>query len=285
MNPNPTPHPRSRSGRALRPGAGLLPAAALLLGGVLVGCGGADDAADAPIPPSGDERIVQLAVSPETAPAVTEAALRIVTPSDGDRFQEGEDVEVRLGLVGYELRVPTPTGDERGLARAPDGQHIHLIVNDRSYQAIYDLDEPVVLEDLPAGTHVIRAFPGRDWHESVKSPGVFDQVVIVVGDGDLDAFVGPNVVYSRPQGVYEGAQADSILVDFYVDGIELGEDSYQLLFTLNDTQTFRITTWQPYLLVDVPAGEHTLRMELFDAAGQRVETPFIPMERSFEVRR
>ena len=282
MHPNPTPHTRFGSGGALRPGAGLLPAAGLLLGAVLAGCGGADEAA---IPPGGDERIVQLAVSPQTAPELPEAALRIVTPSDGERFQEGDDVEVRFELSGYELRVPTPTGDERGLARAPDGQHIHLIVNDRSYQAIYDLDEPVVLEDLPAGTHLIRAFPGRDWHESVKAPGAFDQVVIVVGDGEMDAFVGPNVVYSRPQGVYEGAQADSILVDFYVDGIELGQDDYQLLFTLNDTQTFRVAVWQPYLLVNVPAGEHTLRMELFDPAGNPVETPYLPVERSFEVRR
>jgi hypothetical protein len=254
--------------------------------GVLALAGACSPGEDGPpIPPSGDERVAQLVASPQTAPDARGAVLRIVSPSDGDRFTEGAEVAVRFELEGYDLRVPTPTGEQRGLARAPDGQHIHLIVNDRSYRAIYDLDEPVILDDLPAGTHVIRAFPGRDWHESVKAPLAFDQVVIVVGDGDLDAFVGENVIYSRPQGVYEGAAADSILLDFYVDGLELGPDAYQILFTLDDGQTFRITDWQPYLLVGLPDGEHTLRMELFDSEGEAVSSPFLPVERTFEVRR
>ncbi len=257
----------------------LAAAAALLL---FAGCGGADtEAPQAETVPVAAE----LLASPDMAPPAPEARLSIVSPTDGDRFGAGDPVEVRFDLSGYELRVPTPGGDTRGLARAPDGQHIHLVVNDRPYQAIYDLDEPVVLEDLPEGTHVIRAFPGRDWHESVKVADAFDQVVIVVGDGELDRSVGQTAVYSRPQGAYEGAQADSILLDFVVHGIELGDDAYQVLFTLNDQQTFRITRWQPYLLVGIPDGEHTLRMELFDPMGQPVETPFLPVERTFTVRR
>lgn len=258
---------------------------ALLALGTLAACAGDPDAAgtddaDALVPTG-----AQLLVSPQTAPDAPLARLRITSPADGDRFAEGEAVAVRFDLAGYALRVPTPTGDDRGLARAPDGQHIHLIVNDRSYQAIYDIDEPVMIEDLPAGTHVIRAFPGRDWHESVKTEGAFDQVVVVVGDGEIDTFIGPTVVYSRPQGVYEGAQADSVLLDFYVHGIELGDDAYQVLFTLNEEQTFRITTWQPYLLVGLPAGEHTLSMSVFDSLGEPVESPYLPVERTFEIRR
>lgn len=262
-----------------------LSVSALLALGTLAACGGDPDAAgsgdsDAPVPTG-----AQLLASPQTAPAAPDARLRITSPADGDRFAVGEAVPVRFDLSGYELRVPTPSGDDRGLARAPDGQHIHLVVNDRSYRAIYDIDEPVMVEDLPAGTHVIRAFPGRDWHESVKTEGAFDQVVVVVGDGEVDTLIGPTVIYSRPQGVYEGAQADSVLLDFYVQGIELGEDAHQVLFTLNEEQTFRITTWQPYLLVGLPAGEHTMTMSVFDSLGEPVESPYLPVERTFEIRR
>jgi hypothetical protein len=260
-------------------------ASTLLLLGALVACGDADRDDDTDTaPPAEDRPQAQLLVSPEThvAPA---ARLEIVTPSDGQRFQEGDSIPVQFNLAGFELRTPTPSGDERGLARAPDGQHIHLIVNDRSYQAIYDIDQPVMVGGLSAGTHVIRAFPGRDWHESVKTPESFAQVLVVVGDAELDTYIGPVVVYSRPQGVYEGAQADSILVDFFVDNIELGDDAYQLLFTLDGEQTFRITEWQPYLLVGLESGEHTLRMELFDPLGEPVETPWLPVERTFEIRR
>jgi hypothetical protein len=153
------------------------------------------------------------------------------------------------------------------------------VVNDRSYRAIYDISEPVMLDDLPAGTHVVRAFPGRDWHESVKAPGAFAQVAVVVGDGDAAPFEGPTVVYSRPQGVYEGAAADSVLVDFYVDGVELSETATRLRLTLDGEQTFRITAWRPHLLVGLSAGEHTLRMELLDADGNAVPAP-LPARRA-----
>ncbi len=270
--------------RPVRPFRWALAAAALPILAVAA-CGGEDEAELEQVEPRTAEARAQLLPSPETAPEVPGAALRITSPADGDRFAEGDEVAVRFELAGFEVRVPTPTGDERGLARAPHGQHVHLVVNDRPYQAIYDLDEPVVLDDLPAGTHVIRAFPGRDWHESVKEPAAFDQVVIVVGDDEIDTFVGPSLVYSRPQGLYEGVEADSILVDFFAHGIELGDGAYQVLFTLNNDQTFRIAEWRPWLLVGLGKGEHVLRMELFDELGERVETPFLPVERRFEVRR
>jgi hypothetical protein len=253
-------------------------ASALLLLGAVVACAPDTDVAPA------DRPQAQLLVSPEThvAPA---ARLEIVSPGDGHRFAEGDSIPVQFNLGGFELGAPTPSGDDRGLARAPDGQHIHVIVNDRPYRAIYDISEPVMIGGLSAGTHVIRAFPGRDWHESVKTPEAFAQIVVVVGDAELDTYIGPVVVYSRPQGVYEGAQADSILLDFWVENIELGEDAYQVLFTLDGVQTFRITEWQPYLLVGLESGEHTLRMELFDPLGEPVETPYLPVERTFEIRR
>jgi hypothetical protein len=229
-----------------------------------------------------------LVRSPDAGPEYPNARLSFAAPEAGARVPEGEAVEVRFSVTGFDLTAPTPGGEERGIARSTRGQHLHLVVNDRPYEAIYDLDEPFELEDLPAGTHVLRAFPGRDWHEAVKTPGALAQRLVVVGEDEpaLPALEewGPTVIYSRPQGLYEGQEADSVLVDFYLSNVRLSSDGHRVRLTLNGEQVFEVTEWAPYLLLGLPEGEHTLRLELLDPHGVPVHAPFHPVERSFEVR-
>ncbi|TVP56734.1 MAG: hypothetical protein EA351_07405 [Gemmatimonadales bacterium] len=239
------------------------------------------------VDPSSPLAGVELVRSADVGPSYPNARMGFSTPDAGSRFAEGEAVEVRFSLSGYELGVPTPEGDERGIARAPDGQHIHFIVNDRSYQAIYDASEPVVLEDLPAGTHVLRAFPGRDWHESVKTPGALAQRLIVVGEEPAAHPApeewGPTLIYSRPQGEYEGAMADSILVDYFIANVRLSDGGYRVRLTVNGERQFLMSEWAPHLLLGMPEGEHVLQLELVDGDGMIVQSPFHPIEREFRV--
>jgi len=256
------------------------------------GCGGdAPDPEAAPLDApqaTGGATDLQLVPSPDIAPDAPDARMGFVAPEEGARFAEGEPVEVTMRLTGYELHVPTPGGEARGLARAPDGQHVHLILNDRPYRAIYDLSEPVVLEDLPAGTHVLRVFPGRDWHESVKTPGAFAMRTFHVGDGDpvppMD-LEGPLLTYSRPVGEYAGAAADSILVDFYLSGVRLSPDGYRVRVEVDGVGEAMVNHWAPYLLVGLPDGEHTVRLELLDSTGVPVPGEFNRSERTIQVRR
>jgi hypothetical protein len=241
----------------------------LLLVGLIVlmaGCGGdapdpgaAPSDAPAAVGTTGGAADLHLIPSPGTAPDAPDARMGFVAPEEGARFAEGEPVEVTMRLTGYDLHVPTPGGDDRGLARAPDGQHVHLILNDREYRAIYDLSEPVVFEDLPAGTHVLRVFPGRDWHESVKTPGAFAMRTFHVGDGDpappMD-LEGPLLTYSRPVGEYAGAAADSILVDFYLSGVRLSPEGFRVRVEVDGVGEALINQWAPHLLVGLPDGDH-----------------------------
>jgi hypothetical protein len=100
---------------------GLFVAGALLL--TLAACGG-DTEAPAPDASASDASAapsVQLLPSPETAPDAAGATLRIVSPADGARFDEGEPVAVRFELEGYALAEPTPSGDARGSLAPPTG--------------------------------------------------------------------------------------------------------------------------------------------------------------------
>ena len=57
------------------------------------------------------------------------------------------------------------------------GPHVHLILDNQPYQAIYDIEQPIILSDLTPGTHTLRAFPVRPWHESFKNDGAYAQEI------------------------------------------------------------------------------------------------------------
>jgi hypothetical protein len=246
----------------------------------------------------GDLRIVPSPPAPE-AP---DARVGFVSPGEDERFLEGDPVEVRLRLSGYRLGVPTPGGDERGILRDRRGQHLHLILNDEPYRALHELDDPLVLQDLPPGTHVLRVLAGTDWHESVKTPGAFAVRTIHVdpadpaapGDGTGASGVrapnarppdGPLLTLSRPAGTYVGAEADSVLVDFHLAGVRLEPGGYRVRLRIEGIGEAILVHWAPYLLLGLPDGEHVVRLELLDPAGAPLPGPFVRSERTIRVTR
>jgi hypothetical protein len=49
------------------------------------------------------------------------------------------------------------------------GPHLHLILDNQPYIAVYDVNQPMVLSDLSPGTHTLRVFASRPWHESFSA--------------------------------------------------------------------------------------------------------------------
>lgn len=215
---------------------------------------------------------------------MSRTAIAITAPAHGAVVQNPVDVE--LIVQHFEAGVATAGADERGIAKSPQGQHVHLIVDNEPYQAVYDLSQPVRLPELAAGPHAVRAFPARQWHESVKLPGTFEMVQFYVGEetGSLPVQPGaPLLTYSRPVGTYSGADADSILVDFYVRNATLGPNGHKVRLTVNDDVTELIAAWIPYYILGLEPGEHTVQLELLDPAGRRVPGAYNITERVITV--
>ena len=145
-------------------------------------------------------------------------AVRIVSPRM-DQVLDGPDVTVMFDVRDYDVSMAKSaegTKSAEGAANpyvSGSGQHIHLILDNEPYQAIYDdngsWDKGEPYEDankngkydpgekftdvgvqqgvpldpkkLTPGTHWLRAFPsagpndakGAAWHESRKNPGAF----------------------------------------------------------------------------------------------------------------
>lgn len=239
-------------------------------------------------PPADDG--VRLVEGERSTPGFPEASLAFEAPERG-ATAGGDSLAARLSLEGFELGAATPGAEARGIAMSDGGQHVHFIVDEQPYRALYDLSGPVTvdLSGLEPGRHLLRAFASRQWHESVKSGDAFALTWFVVGDsaaGDFDP-EAPMLTYSRPKGTYAGAAADSVMVDFWVAnaGLGTGQGSHSVRLTVDDSLEWELTEWAPHYVLGLDEGAHTFRLELLGPDGSPVPGDHNDTEREIVVER
>ncbi|HHP7244665.1 MAG TPA: hypothetical protein ACFE0H_08270 [Elainellaceae cyanobacterium] len=187
----------------------------------------------------------------------------ILRPRSGEVLQDT--------VVTVELRVqdlPAFKNEEYGL-----GPHLHVILDNQPYRAVYDPSKPLVFEDLEPGTHTIRAFASRPWHESFKNEGAFAQTTFHIFTETSTTHPSANqplITYSRPKGTYG---AEPILLDFYLTNAPLhlvAQESAQddildwkIRCTVNG-QSFTFDRWQPIYLKGFKTGRNWIQLELLD---------------------
>ncbi len=200
-----------------------------------------------------------------------------VTPSSGEEMVENQ-VTYDFSVTGFELGAQTEDAATRGIANSGDGQHIHFIVNNGPYAAHY---MSMINKDMEEGNYTILAFLSRSYHESVKSPGAYFVQNVTVGEvepSEVD-LTTPHLFYSRPKGTYNGADTEKLMLDFYLLNCQLSADGYNVKATINGNE-FTLTEWAPYYIEGLEMGEVTIKLELLDAAGNLVDSPFNPVERT-----
>lgn len=86
--------------------------------------------------------------------------------------------------------------------------------------------------------------------------------------GDVDA-KKPLLTYSRPKGEYKGADAESIMIDFFLMNAKLTGDGgeYQVRYSVDGGQAKMLDKWQPIWLTGWVSGKHTVKLELVDKSG------------------
>nr|WP_238718506.1 DUF6130 family protein [Petrachloros mirabilis] len=172
------------------------------------------------------------------------------------------------------------------------GPHLHVFLDDQPYQAVYDASQPVVFENLTPGSHSIRVFASRPWHESFKNEGAFAQVdfhVLTPTHSNQVINGQPLLTYSRPQGTYG---AEPVMLDYYLSNVplpgKLSENPADLLenwrirVTVNGG-SFELQEWQPIYLSGLKTGQNWIKLELLDKRGQLIPNAFNEQVRVFEV--
>jgi hypothetical protein len=197
----------------------------------------------------------------------------IVTPKADEVFQENK-VTVRFQVKD----LPIFKNSELEL-----GPHLHVILDNQPYIAVYDLSQPLVLSDLSPGTHTLRAFASRPWHESFKNEGAYAQttfhVVTKTEDNNPDPSL-PLLTYSRPKGDYG---AEPILLDFYLTNAPLhlvAQDNandnisdWRIRCTING-ESFVLDRWQAIYLKGFKPGKNWVKLEFLDNQGNPVKNVF-----------
>ena len=199
--------------------------------------------------------------------------VRILSPRPGEVLKDTA-VTVRVQVRG----LPVFKNEDWQL-----GPHLHVFLDDEPYQAVYDPSEPLVFEDLAPGTHTLRVFASRPWHESFKTHGAFDQrtfhIYAQTPQNELNGNA-PLLTYSRPQGTYG---AEPIMLDFYLTNAPLhisaqtdNKDDlhdWRVRCTVND-QSFVFDQWQPIWLKGFKPGRNWVQLELIDEAGELIDNRF-----------
>ncbi len=266
----------------MRPRRILLPAL-VLIAAAAAGCQtGKPD--DDPIADSSAIAKEITIVKAEPGKEFPDAKLTVITPA-ADEVVTGDSVTVKVNLTGFDLASPTEGEQSKGIAFSKDGQHIHVIIDDKPYMAMYT-PEGFSVGKLSAGAHTLRAFPSRSWHESIKAPNAFVAhtfyVIKKAGDPVLKAGA-PLLTYSRPKGEYKGADARRILLDFYIANAQLGAGKYSVVASIDGTPRDTLTEWTPYFIEGLPDGEHVVKLQLMGPDGAVVPGVFNTAEGKIKV--
>lgn len=199
--------------------------------------------------------------------------VRLLSPRPGEVLKD-TTVTVRFQVRG----LPIFKDDTYQL-----GPHLHLFLDNEPYKAVYDLSESITFENLSPGTHTLRVFASRPWHESFKNQGAFDQrtfhVVAPTPQNELDTNT-PLLTYSRPQGSYG---AEPIMLDFYLTNAPLHMSAqvdpnddlhdWRIRCTVNE-QSFVFDQWQPIWLKGFKPGRNWVQLELIDEGGNPIDNRF-----------
>ena len=207
------------------------------------------------------------------------AHLHLISP-DSSMTDTGAQT-FRFELENYDLGVNTADVLSGQCANSGKGQHIHFIMNNTPYKAYYEAE---FVEPIPPGHNVILSFLSRSYHMSLKDLGSYVLEEFNT-DGSPDNFdeTQAHMFYSRPKGEYVGNDAQKVMLDFYLINTDLKDMNYLVRATINGV-SFDLKDWMPFFIEGLKEGENTIKLELLDAEGKLLPSPFNPVERTINVK-
>ncbi|MBX3205526.1 MAG: hypothetical protein KF764_10690 [Labilithrix sp.] len=238
----------------------------------------------APKPPPPPVTLTAGAASPDPAAPLPTVAITAPTKEQVIASDKAADFSVKLDVKNWQTVMGS--------------NHVHLILDNRPYKAIYETKQPVKLSELTGGEalaegrHVLVAFPSRANHESVKTKGAFVVVPFWVGkkgDAKDDPTKKPMLVYSRPKGEYKGEMANHVLIDFYVTNVTLAEGKEHVNVTvtgpgIDKPLEAKVEKFGPPLYLDnLQNGSYEVKTELVDGSNKLIEGPWNSTTRSIKI--
>ena len=233
--------------------------------------------------------ITATTVSP--SPDFPGAALSITSVKGEKVGKDSCKVSFDFDVKNYELKMQTTDNGTKMCNNSDKGQHIHFIMDNGPYKALYEPKNEITLAN--GSEHYLMAFLSRSYHESVKAKGaavVYHFKIDAKGNMvKMDAPKTPLIFYSRPKGDYIGKDTANVLLDFYIwnDSLSANGDKVKAQITNEgmpgrDT-TITIDTWAPHFIQNLGTGKCKVILTLTDKDGKQVDGPLRSATREFNL--
>ena len=228
----------------------------------------------------------------ERSPAFPGAKTEFLNIKDGDILDEAK-LSVIVDAENYEFGIQTETDRAKEIANSAKGQHAHIILDNDPYFANYEAGKPFDIGEIQSGAHTLVVFPSRSYHESVKSQGAANIVNFYIGTAKGEFMLNkskPTIIYSRPKGTYKGEGAKKIMLDFYLNNVELSPEGYKAKYTIkkkdsdNEGTSITIADWKPAFVTGLDNGNYIITLQLLDEDGNVVYGAFNNTERTITVK-
>jgi hypothetical protein len=249
-----------RSGRA-RHRVGAIPLVAFCIGGLLT----AAAAGEGDRPGGAPASDVQVDVGPRVD-IDPNASLALLAPRPGETLSS-TSVLVLFKVEGF------PLGEE--------GRHLHLVLDDGPAIEHDGAPSHLVLRDVAAGTHVLRAFLCHGDHTSAKSDRCFAAVAFhVLSATDRTPFdpAAPLLTWGGPIVGPPG----QVVCDYVVTNVALGPGKHKVRILLDGTP-YEIGAWLPLRFSGLSPGRHAMAVELLAPDGRPAPGRWNRAEREFDV--
>lgn len=209
----------------------------------------------------------------------------VTTAKQGD---DSTKITFNFNVKNYELKNQTADAGGKMCNNSDQGQHIHFILDNKPYVALYEPKHEVTVANN--SEHTLLVFLSRSYHESVKTKGAAALYTFKINkDGKLEKTpepATPMVFYSRPKGDYVGTKnTENLLFDFYVWNGSLS-DSMQVkaeIKTPDGDTTIMVNNWKSQFLKGMPMGDNEIKLTLVDKSGNKIDGPETEVSRKFKL--
>jgi hypothetical protein len=225
------------------------------------------------------------------SPEYKDASLTIGSVKAEKAGKDSAKVSFDFVVKNYDLKAQTADNGTKSCANSDKGQHIHFIVDNGPYKALYEPKNDLTVANNTE--HYVVAFLGRSYHESVKSKGAGVVLHFKIDEKGnmkkMDDPKTPMIIYSRPKGDYLGKDTANVMLDFYLLNCDLATDGYKVKADIsNETKPSQqlsatIDKWEANFIQNLGTGKSKVVLTLVDKDGKQVDGPMTTVSREFNM--
>lgn len=189
-----------------------------------------------------------------------------------------------FNIQNFNLKTTTPDADDQVFPNnAKLGQHVTVFIDGK---IMGTTNTPLIPYQLTDGKYTMTAALTKSYGETLKNPEASTTRRIIVRDGNIFGHSEPRpemIMYNQPRGTYKGAAAKQVPLDFYLYNADI-KGAYRVLLDINNGKDqFYLSSWQPYYIEGLPAGENTVKLYLVYTNGEVVNVRTNVVQETFMV--